>query len=229
MFSTPQSLQKRTGKADLTRPDYLKQLAEEYKCESTSLEKKEQVLANLANFAYDPINYEYFRRLDILPIFIDNLKTFFSSTANVNYRVQIKSNEYNNNKLLSFSMAAICNLCLDPKNHDFLIKNDLISLTIHYLLVVAAGDKDLLNQSIETLLNAITILIFMFDSQNKYVEAEILKNQQLISLIENQLSKSTNRRLANLANLFLTDYVLKFTKDSNDSVNETMPITSSDS
>ena len=73
MFSTPQSLQKRTGKKDLDRPTYLQKLADEYKCESTSQEKKEQVLANLANFAYDPINYEYFRRFDIINIFVHNL------------------------------------------------------------------------------------------------------------------------------------------------------------
>ena len=33
-------------------------------------EFKVQVLANLANFAYDPINYEYFRQLNILDLFL---------------------------------------------------------------------------------------------------------------------------------------------------------------
>ena len=33
-------------------------------------ESKQQVLANLANFAYDPINYDYMRRLNILDLFL---------------------------------------------------------------------------------------------------------------------------------------------------------------
>lgn len=36
-------------------------------------EAKEQVLANLANFAYDPSNYEYLRQLQVLDLFLDML------------------------------------------------------------------------------------------------------------------------------------------------------------
>ena len=35
-----------------------------------SLESKLQILANLANFAYDPINYEYLRILNVIELFI---------------------------------------------------------------------------------------------------------------------------------------------------------------
>ena len=31
---------------------------------------KLQVLANLANFAYDPINYEYLRQLNVIDLFL---------------------------------------------------------------------------------------------------------------------------------------------------------------
>lgn len=34
---------------------------------------KEQVLANLANFAYDPSNYQYLRQLQVLDLFLDSL------------------------------------------------------------------------------------------------------------------------------------------------------------
>lgn len=34
---------------------------------------KEQVLANLANFAYDPSNYPYLRQLQVLDLFLDSL------------------------------------------------------------------------------------------------------------------------------------------------------------
>ena len=36
-------------------------------------EAKQQVLANLANFAYDPINYEHFRQLNILDLFLGKI------------------------------------------------------------------------------------------------------------------------------------------------------------
>ena len=35
-----------------------------------SLESKLQILANLANFAYGPINYEYLRILNVIELFI---------------------------------------------------------------------------------------------------------------------------------------------------------------
>ena len=31
---------------------------------------KEEILANLANFAYDPINYDHFRKLNIVDLFM---------------------------------------------------------------------------------------------------------------------------------------------------------------
>lgn len=53
MFATPASLKKRTGKNDVNRPTYLRQLIDEFS-KSTDESKQEQILANLANFAYDP-------------------------------------------------------------------------------------------------------------------------------------------------------------------------------
>lgn len=31
---------------------------------------KEEILANLANFAYDPINYDHFRKLNVVDLFM---------------------------------------------------------------------------------------------------------------------------------------------------------------
>ena len=40
---------------------------------------KEEILANLANFAYDPINYEHFRKLNVVDLFLgkENVLTMF--------------------------------------------------------------------------------------------------------------------------------------------------------
>ncbi|XP_063097931.1 armadillo repeat-containing protein 7 isoform X2 [Cavia porcellus] len=51
---------------------YLQALVTEFQ-ETESQDAKEQVLANLANFAYDPSNYEYLRQLQVLDLFLDTL------------------------------------------------------------------------------------------------------------------------------------------------------------
>ncbi|XP_044533127.1 armadillo repeat-containing protein 7 isoform X3 [Gracilinanus agilis] len=54
------------------RLEYLQALVSEFQ-ETASQEAKEQVLANLANFAYDPNNYQYLRELQVLDLFLDVL------------------------------------------------------------------------------------------------------------------------------------------------------------
>lgn len=196
MFSTPNSLKKRTGKADLDRYTYLKELLEEYK--STGEEdKKEQVIANLGNFAYDPINYEYFRRLDINEVFLENL---------INY----KRNNNFNLKILHFSIAALCNLCLDPKNREYLVKHNFVNLVLNCLAIEPTIDQ------IELILNVFTILIFMTDNSNEPEEVDSSELDKIKTEIRNfrndkinfnllifKYAKSANKRLSNLACLLL--------------------------
>ncbi|XP_045428298.1 armadillo repeat-containing protein 7 isoform X1 [Pipistrellus kuhlii] len=54
------------------RLGYLQALVTEFQ-ETESQDAKEQVLANLANFAYDPSNYPYLRQLQVLDLFLDSL------------------------------------------------------------------------------------------------------------------------------------------------------------
>ncbi|XP_059527157.1 armadillo repeat-containing protein 7 isoform X2 [Myotis daubentonii] len=54
------------------RLGYLQALVTEFQ-ETESQDAKEQVLANLANFAYDPSNYQYLRQLQVLDLFLDSL------------------------------------------------------------------------------------------------------------------------------------------------------------
>ena len=97
MFSTQKYLEKKTGSSGVGRFNYLQALVTEFqdthkqgtgartlrksfnctqkkkmKCNISlkNLDSKRQILANLANFAYDPINYEFFRRLNILDLFL---------------------------------------------------------------------------------------------------------------------------------------------------------------
>jgi KaiC/GvpD/RAD55 family RecA-like ATPase len=75
---------------------FTSQLVKSYlKCFFPSLisEAKEQVLANLANFAYDPINYEFLRKLNVIDLFLDQL-----SEENTNF--------------VQFGLGGLCNLAL---------------------------------------------------------------------------------------------------------------------
>jgi len=42
-------------------------------------ESKLQVLANLANFAYDPVNYDYIRRLNVIDLFLGKCFLYLSN------------------------------------------------------------------------------------------------------------------------------------------------------
>ena len=57
---------------------------------------KEQILANLANFAYDPFNYNFFRLLGIIDLFLDHL---------------VDENE----NLIKYAIGGLCNLSLGKK------------------------------------------------------------------------------------------------------------------
>ena len=102
-------------------------------------EYKRQILANLANFAYDPINYEHFRKLNILDLFLDVLA------------------EEVDDDMIEFAVGGICNCCLDKLNKEFLIENDAIKII----------KKHLLSANEETVFSVITTLIFLITSQTK--------------------------------------------------------------
>ncbi len=188
MFSTPESLSRRTGKSSVDRPTYLKQLVEEYDCPTTDEDKREQVLANLANFAYDPINYEYFRRFNVMDIFIKNLKEFYNNRAEFTASL--------NERKLNFSLSGICNLCLDVRNKEYLLKSDLISM-IYFCLTRISKDNE------EILLVLITTLVFLFDENTK---TEILLNRNGNLLIKS-LCDSASKRISNIAKVFIDDYI----------------------
>ena len=103
------------------------------------VEYQKQILANLANFGYDPINYEHFQELNILDLFLDVLVEGLDEI------------------MIEFAMGGICNCCLDKDNKDFLIANDAI-------LIIA---QHLTSSNEETVLSAITTLMYLTTSKTK--------------------------------------------------------------
>ncbi|XP_036145532.1 uncharacterized protein LOC105831343 [Monomorium pharaonis] len=133
MFSSKARLIKRTGKNPVGRYDFLKLLVNEYKSTS-SKEAQEQVLANLANFAYDPVNYGYIRQLKIIDIFLNAL----SET---------------NPKLILFGIDGLCNLCLDAINKLYILRNRGVELVSSLLI---SEDENVLLAVITTLMFLVT-------------------------------------------------------------------------
>lgn len=171
MFSNKEKLIRRTGQNGVGRYDFLKLLINEFNT-TTSKDAKEQVLANLVNFSYDPINYEYLRQLKAIDLFLHILSE-------------------DNPTLVHFAIGGICNLCLDPINKAYILRNQGVQLVSSLLTSQTEG----------TILSAITTLMFLItpESISDIVSPEVVKHMT-------NFSNSTNNRIKNLATIFLNDY-----------------------
>ena len=99
------------------------------------LESQEQVLANLANFAYDPLNYHYLRELKVIDIFISGLSS---------------RNEFFN----LYCIKGLCNLSNDPLNQEKIVKSG----GINPIKQLVKSDKE------DLCIAAITTLMFLGNS-----------------------------------------------------------------
>lgn len=156
---------------------------------------QEQVLANLANFAYDPVNYGYLRQLRVIDIFLNALSE-------------------NNPKLVRFGIGGLCNLCLGKHIYDTgekslnicrIIYNIVLSDRINktYILrnrgielvssLLSSKDEDVLVTVISTLMFLVTS-----ESQGEITSPKIIKRMLELS--------GENTRVKNMAILFLDDY-----------------------
>lgn len=137
MFSTKGYLEKKTGPYGIGRFSYLQSLVTEYQ-DTDSADSKCQVLANLSNFAYDPINYEHLRNLNVTDLFLDAV-------------------EESDEKLKEFAIGGICNMCLDEINRRHILDNNGVELTISCLS----------SPNEETVISAITTLIYLMAPTSK--------------------------------------------------------------
>ncbi|XP_033313725.1 uncharacterized protein LOC117212795 [Bombus bifarius] len=189
MFTSKEQLIKRTGKSSVGRYDFLKLLTTEFKT-TKSKEAKEQVLANLANFAYDPINYGYIRQLQIIDLFLHALSE-------------------NNLKLVRFAVGGICNVCADPINKLYILRNQGICLLTPLL---SSQDEDII-------LSVITSLIFLITPDYKSeVTTELIGKISDLSNHENNHVLNT-MKVGNEISVFKTvtkDDILNFAKLTGD-------------
>ncbi|XP_028800604.1 armadillo repeat-containing protein 7-like [Neltuma alba] len=113
MFTNDQRQEERTGRYGTPRLQYLQELVTQFQS-ATEDETKEKIVANLANFAYDPYNYNFLRQLNVLELFLDCLTE-------------------PNEKLVEFGIGGICNACADPTNSNIVTQCGGIPLVIQCL------------------------------------------------------------------------------------------------
>ncbi|XP_041709290.1 armadillo repeat-containing protein 7 [Coregonus clupeaformis] len=111
------------------RFEYLQTLVTEFQ-DTDSDEAKEQVLANLANFAYDPRNLEDLRTLQVIELFLDMLTE-------------------ENENFVEFGIGGLCNLSMDRECRDQILQSEAIPLVTGCLS----------SRREETVLSAITTLM----------------------------------------------------------------------
>ncbi|XP_052426184.1 armadillo repeat-containing protein 7 [Carassius gibelio] len=120
------------GKSNFSASDrfeYLQGLVTEFQ-DTDSEEAKEQVLANLANFAYDPSNMEALRLLQVTELFLDMLTE-------------------ENENFVEFGIGGLCNLSMERESRDQILQSGGVPLVISCL----SSNRD------ETVLSAITTLM----------------------------------------------------------------------
>ncbi|RHN60698.1 hypothetical protein MtrunA17_Chr4g0028671 [Medicago truncatula] len=108
MFTNNQRQQERTGRYGTSRLQYLQELVTQFQ-NSSEDEIKEKILANLANFAYDPYNFNFLRQLNVLELFLDCVTE-------------------PNEKIIEFGVGGICNSCVG--NSDCCTFHDPANATI---------------------------------------------------------------------------------------------------
>ncbi|XP_008657400.1 armadillo repeat-containing protein 7 [Zea mays] len=100
------------GRSGTPRDQYLQDLVTQFQ-NATNEESKEKIVANLANFAYDPFNYAFMRQV-VLELFLDCITE-------------------PNEKLVEFGIGGICNSCEDPANSLIITQSGGIPLVVQCL------------------------------------------------------------------------------------------------
>ncbi|XP_074599424.1 uncharacterized protein LOC141853832 [Brevipalpus obovatus] len=131
---------------------YLRELIDEFnKLEDSESFAKEQVLANLSNFCYDPSNHDNLHKLDLIPLLL--------------HQVQNGSE-----KLAEFAAKGLCNLAANPKSIEIIKKaggKDIVEVCLYreseplvisilYILLMLKVSTDELNQKIEQRLQTLS-------------------------------------------------------------------------
>ncbi|KAJ5080256.1 armadillo repeat-containing protein [Anaeramoeba ignava] len=164
MFSSISKIRKRNQSGEgLNRLEFLKQLVKEYK-ETKSEKSKIESLAKLGNFAYDPVNYNFLRKVKAIEVFVQSLKE-------------------SNQKLIELGIGSICNCCIDPYNLIIIEKEDGPSLILECLF---SENENIIQSS----LSIIFFVLSCFESHKFKFDLKI--QERINELIRSQNSQTKN-------------------------------------
>uniref|UniRef100_A0A1A9WFP7 MaoC-like domain-containing protein n=1 Tax=Glossina brevipalpis TaxID=37001 RepID=A0A1A9WFP7_9MUSC len=147
-------LKRKTPEPGVNRQEFIEHLVEEFYT-TTNIEAQEQVSANLANFAYDPINWDYLKSAEALKLFVELLQT-------------------SNENLQIFGIAGLCNICLDKESHYFLLqKSHLNSIQT---LFAKTGN-------LEIILNILTLIYQLLTSLDADYDKTVILTIEILKKI----------------------------------------------
>uniref|UniRef100_A0AAG5CYV8 Uncharacterized protein n=1 Tax=Anopheles atroparvus TaxID=41427 RepID=A0AAG5CYV8_ANOAO len=178
MFSTRERLKRRTPEGGINRRDYIHLLVDEY-YETSNLEAQQQVTANLANFAYDPINWQFLLQAKAHELFYEILQ---QSGQGVVDRL-----------LVLHAIVGLTNIALHSAAAEFIDRSNGLT-QLNELLKKHISDC-------EIVCNILTCLSFLLDEPR----IKTLKQDASFSKLLSELQKSNNPRIANLATVLSED------------------------
>ncbi|KAI7998157.1 Armadillo repeat-containing protein 7 [Camellia lanceoleosa] len=174
----------RTGKYGTPRLHYQQELVSQFQ-NATSEELKEKIVANLANFTYDPFNYTFLHQLNIFELFLDCIMEIMEP----------------NEKIVKFGIGGIGKSCNDPTNAALVAQCGGIPLIIQFL------SSPVRNIATEKLVNyALGIMYYICNASNK---GKILKPEVVDVIRRYAAADSVGVSFSNIAHALLDKHVYK--------------------
>ncbi|KAL9895398.1 LOW QUALITY PROTEIN: uncharacterized protein ACN2A1_006108 [Glossina fuscipes fuscipes] len=177
MYSSHNYLKRKTPETGVNRQEFIAHLIEEYYT-TTNVEAQEQVSANLANFAYDPINWDYLKSAEGLKLFVELLQT-------------------PNENLQLYGIAGLCNICLDKQSHDFILQKAHLKF-IQTLLVKT--------ENLEITLNILTLIYQLLTSLDAGYDKAFILTIDILKKIKFYCHSVKDQRIINISTLILEDF-----------------------
>ncbi|KAI7906505.1 uncharacterized protein BX663DRAFT_548680 [Cokeromyces recurvatus] len=168
MFQSKEYIERRHGRTGTDRAYFLSQLVQEYNT-TKSQEAKQQVLANLANFAYDPINYDTLWGLRVIDLFLNALTD-------------------NDPLIQEFGMGGLANICLDPHHHEYIMSQPMYRNNIIQCLSSSNSTK--------IKINAMTTLMQLITAENYHVILTAELEEYLLQIKDDHQHKQASRMAA---------------------------------
>ncbi|GLE04295.1 hypothetical protein PINS_up013210 [Pythium insidiosum] len=239
MLSSRARLEARQGKYGTPRHEYLQQLVSEFQRTPHHL-RREEILANLANFAYDPINYGALRELRIMELFVDciaNSMIAADGCSSVRDAVKVARRGmlaadsaaasdrtvFSQLLLREFALGGIANCIPDPALQSSFLDADGTAHALSITLSITPArfaDPEVCEQDererceLNAALSALSICYFLLDSP-----AILEVSTEAVVGHMNELTSHPNTQIANLAGAFLLRFQELIASDdlSNDS------------